>query len=129
MSNLIQPNALQHYSFPNFGSDNLKLVLLTSAYTYSSSHHNLSDITGGDIVATSANLSGAANTGGVLSASNYTFTALTGSQVTQAWLYHDTGTSSTSTLLFYFNVGLGLPFTPNGTDLLVDWSTAGIAQL
>lgn len=129
MSNLIQPFALQAYDFSVWGGSAIKLVLLSAGYSYSASHHNLSDITSGDIVATSANLSSLANVLGVLSAANYRFTALTGSPVTQAWLYFDTGTPSSSTLLVYINQGIGLPFTPNGTDLEVEWMPAGIAAL
>ena len=128
MSNLIQPSAYSHYDFVNFSTDNLKVVLLSSAYVYSASHINLSDIAAG-IVATSGNLTGAANTNGLLAANGPTFSALTGAQVTQAFLYHDTGTSSTSTLIAYLNQGPGWPLTPDGTDKTLSWSGAGIAQI
>lgn len=126
---LIQPYALQVYNFAAWGSDSIKLVLLTAGYSYSAAHHNLSDISGGEIVATSANLSGLANILGVLSAANYTFLALTGSVVTQAWLYKDTGTAGTSTLLVFINSGIGLPYTPSGLDCVVEWAPQGIYSL
>lgn len=130
MSNLIQPNALQVYDFSAWPSDSIKLVLLNSGYNYTTAHHNLSDVnTGLYAVATSANLLGLANLLGVLSADNYLFSALTGSTVTQAWLYLDTGTPSTSTLLVYINQGIGLPLSPDGSDVEVEWMPAGIASL
>jgi len=109
-------------------TDNIKLVLLSSAYVYSSAHVNLSDIAAG-IVATSGNLTGKTNTGGLLDADNVLFAALTGAQVTQMWLYHDTGVAGTSTLEIYINQGVNLPFTPDGSDRTIEWPSPGIAQL
>ena len=125
MPNLTQPYALQSFNFSAWGASSIKVALINSAYTYSATHHNLSDI--GGIVATSANLSGLTNVLGVLDASDYTFTALTGAVVTQCWLYLDTGVAGTSTLLIYINQGIGLPYTPNGTDLQLEWTPQGIA--
>lgn len=127
MSNLINVNALQVYNFAAWGSDSIKVALLNSGYVYSASHKNLSDL--GGIVATSANLAGLANVDGTLSADNYTFAGLTGAVVTQLWLYKDTGVAATSTLLIYVNQGVGLPYTPNGTDLLLEWAPQGIGSL
>ena len=104
-------------------SDNIKLVLLSAAYVYSPSHANLSDIAAG-IVATSGNLASKTNTGGLLDAANITFAGLTGAVATQAWLYKDTGTAGTSTLLIYINQGVGLPLTPTGADEIVEWLRA-----
>lgn len=127
MANLIQPSALTYYA-ASWLADNIKLALLSAAYTYSAAHANLSDISAGT-VATSTNLASKTNAGGLLSAANVTFAALTGAVVTQAWIYKDTGTPSTSTLLIYINQGIGLPLTPTGVDELVEWPLPGIAQL
>jgi hypothetical protein len=127
VSNLIQPYAKQAFNFSGWGSASIKVALISAGYTYSASHHNLSDLS--NIVATSANLSSLTNTLGVLDAADYTFTALTGATVTQAWLYLDTGVAGTSTLLIYINQGIGLPFTPNGTDLQIEWMPQGIGSL
>jgi hypothetical protein len=110
-----------------FLTDNMKVVLLSAAYVYSAAHANLSDLSG--IVATSGNLAGKSSTGGLLKANNVTFTALSGAAVTQFWLYRNTGVAGTSTLAIYFDQALGLVFTPNGTDAVLEWSPAGIAQL
>lgn len=128
MANLIQPSAFTYYA-ATWLTDNIKLVLLKAGYVYSASHANLSDVPGGDVVATSGNLSSKTNVGGLLRAANLPFSALAGSQITQAWLYKDTGTPSTSTLLIYIDQGIGLPITPTGADELVEWNAAGIAQL
>jgi len=127
MSNVVS-NSYKQYLAASWLTDNIKLVLLSSAYVYSSAHANLSDIAAG-IVATSVNLSGKGNANGVLTAANYTFTALSGAAVTQCWFYKDTGTAGTSTLAFYFNSAVGLTFTPVGTDLLAQFDPNGIIAL
>ena len=128
MANFILPLAMQYYDFANWPTDSLKVVLVSSGYTYNSAHQNLSDVPVGDRIATAA-LTGAANTLGLLTALGVTFPSLSGSQVTQAFIYHDTGVAATSTLLVYINQGTGLPFTPDGHDLDIDWSGQGIAHL
>lgn len=127
MANVVS-NAYKQYLAGVWLTDNIKLVLLSSGYVYSSAHANLSDIAAG-IVATSANLSGKGSTNGAFTAANYTFSSLSGAAITQCWLYRDTGTSSTSTLIAYFNVVVGLTFTPVGTDLLVQFDPNGIFSL
>ncbi len=120
-------SAYKQYLATAFTTDNMKLVLLSATYVYSTAHANLSDLSG--IVATSGNLSGKTIVGGLLKANNVTFTALTGAAVTQMWLYHDTGVSGTSTLAIYFDQAIGLILTPDGTDAVVEWNPLGIAQL
>ncbi len=120
-------SAYKQYLATSFASDNIKLVLLSATYVYSTSHANLSDLSG--IVATSGNLSGKTIVGGLLKANNVTFTALTGAAVTQMWMYHDTGVAGTSTLAIYFDQAIGLILTPDGTDAVVEWNPLGIAQL
>jgi hypothetical protein len=128
MANVVS-NAYKQYLAASWLTDNIKLVLLSSGYTYSSAHANLSDVPAGNRIATSANLSGKGNTNGVLTAANYTFTALSGANVTQCWFYKDTGTEATSTLAFYFNIAVGLVFVPVGTDLLAQFDPNGIIAL
>ncbi len=127
MSNVVS-NSYKQYLAASWLTDNIKLVLLSSAYVYSSAHANLSDIAAG-IVATSGNLAGKSNANGLLDANNLTFTALTGATVTQLWIYRDTGVAGTSTLEIYIDTGVNLPFTPDGTDRTLEWPSPGIAQL
>jgi len=78
----------------------------------------LDDITGGAVIATSPALSGKTNTGGVLDASDPTFSAVTGASFESATIYKHTGTPSTSKLWGYWDTITGLPFTPTGIDVL-----------
>ncbi len=120
-------SAYKQYLAGVFLTDDMKVVLLSASYVYSTAHANKSDLSG--IVATSGNLSGKTVVGGLLKANNATFTALTGAAVTQMWMYHDTGVAGTSTLAIYFDQAIGLILTPNGTDAIVEWNPLGIAQL
>ena len=63
---------------------------------------------------------------GVFDADNVTFTAVSGNSVESVNILKDTGTSSTSDLIAYFDTGTGLPVTPNGGDITVTWNASGI---
>jgi len=107
-----------------WATDNIKAVLVdTGTYTVDLANHaNLSDIAAGARVATSANLASKTSTGGVADAADQTFTAVTGATVEAIVLYKDTGTAGTSRLLCYIDTGTGLPVTPNGGDITVQFA-------
>lgn len=65
---------------------------------------------------------------GVFDAADTTFTALTGDQVESLILFKDTGTESTSKLVAFWDTATGLPLTPNGGDVTVQWNASGILQ-
>lgn len=113
----------------NLMTSALRIVLVTSGYTFSSAHEFLSEVAAGVRVATSAPLTGKSVTGGVFDAADVTFTALSGSTVTAFVLYHDTGTEGTSRLIAHVDKGGGLPYTPMGTDKDVVFSPQGVFAL
>lgn len=87
----------------NLGSDTIKAVLVKNTYTYSSSHANLSDVLSTYRAAT-VTLASKTTTGGVFDSADPTFTAVaSGSTISGLWLYKDTGTESTSTLLAWYD--------------------------
>jgi len=108
-----------------FIADNIKAVLVdTAAYAVNlATHANLSDIAAGARISTSANLASKTATGGVADAADPTFTSVTGATVEAVILYKDTGTASTSRLLAYIDTGTGLPVTPNGGDITVQFAS------
>ena len=63
---------------------------------------------------------------GVFDAADTTFTALTGDASESLVLVKDTGTASTSTLIAFWDTATGLPLTPNGGDVTVQWNASGI---
>lgn len=63
---------------------------------------------------------------GTFDAADTTFTALTGDQVESLILFKDTGTEATSKLLCRWDTATGLPLTPNGGDVVIQWNASGI---
>lgn len=104
-------------------SANIKAVLVdTAAYTVNlATHQFLSDIAAGARIATSGNLAGKTATAGVADADDITFTSVGGASAEAVVLYKDTGTASTSPLIWYTTSGTGLPVTPNTGDITVSW--------
>lgn len=103
--------------------DNIKAVLVdTGAYTVNlATHQFLSDIPVGARIATSANLSAKTKAAGVADAGDVTFSAVSGVSVEAVVLYQDTGVEATSRLIAYIDTATGLPVTPNGGDIVVQW--------
>jgi hypothetical protein len=108
----------------------VKVALVdTGAYTYSDAHQYLSSLTG--VVGTAQTLSSNTVTNGVFdSATNPTFSAVSGNTVEALVIYIDTGTAGTSRLVAYLDTGVtGLPLTPNGGDVSITWNASGIFAL
>jgi hypothetical protein len=110
---------------------NVKAVLVDLAdYTYSAAHDFLDDVPVAARVATSPNLTGKTFVNGLFDADNTTFTAVTGDQSEAVILYVDSGSAATSRLVAFFDTGVtGLPVTPNGGDINLNWNASGIFQL
>lgn len=110
--------------------DNLVVVLVTAGYTFNAGDEFLDPaIAAGNRVATSGNLTTKTATNGVFDAADVTFSAVSGSQVTQVVLYKNTGTETTSPLAVYWDTMTGLPVTPNGGDITIAWDASGIFSL
>jgi len=108
----------------SWNSDDIKAILVdTGTYTVDlDAHQFLDDIPGGARVATSANLASKTTTDGVAGAADVAFTAVTGATVEAIVLFQDTGVEGTSRLIAYIDTATGLPVTPNGGDITVQWS-------
>lgn len=64
---------------------------------------------------------------GVFDAADSVFTALSGDSVERLILFKDTGTEATSILIaIYDTFTSGMPLTPNGGDVTVQWNASGI---
>ena len=107
----------------------VKVALVdTGTYTYSSAHEFQSSLSG--VVGTAQTLGTKTYTNGVFDAADVTFTAVSGSSVEALVIYIDTGSSATSRLVAYIDTGVtGLPVTPNGGDIGVQWNASGIFAL
>lgn len=111
-------------------TDNIKCVLVDSAsYTLSiNTDTYLSDIPAPARIATTANLASKTAALGVLKAADTVFSSVSGATSEYIVVYQDTGTASTSRLLFLYDSG-GLPITPNGNNINVTWNASGLAAL
>lgn len=112
-------------------SDDIKVVLVdTAAYSVNLSTDDfLADIPSGDRIATSSNLSNKTTAGGVADAGDVTFSEVEGDPSEAIVIYKDTGDASTSPLIAYIDTATGLPVTPNGGDITVEWNASGIFAL
>lgn len=134
MANAIYPKwkeAILQASSNSALTGTVKALLIDLAdYTYDSTDEFLSDIAGASIVATSAAIGSKTYTNGLFDGANVTFTAVTG-DVSEALIYFiDTGVSGTSRVIAFVDTGVtGLPVTPNGGDINLNFNASGIFQL
>lgn len=103
-------------------TDDIRAILVdTGTYTYSSAHDFLDDVTAGARIAVSSALASKTITNGVFDAADKTLTAVSGASVEAIIIYQHTGTDSTSRLILFIDTGTGLPVTPNGGDITIQW--------
>lgn len=89
----------------------------------------LDDIAAGARIATSGNFASKTTTDGVLDAADVTLTAVSGASVESIVIYNDTpATEAGKHLIAYIDVATGLPFTPSGGDVTLQWD-AGVNRI
>lgn len=82
----------------------------------------LDDILGAARVATSGAFASKTFTAGVFDAADVTLTAVTGDPFESIVIYDNTpGTEATKDLIAFIDTATGLPTTPNGGDITVQW--------
>lgn len=132
MANAIYPKAKQKFldALIDMPTDTIKIALIdTGVYTYSSTHEFWSAASAAEI-GTSQTLNSKTITDGVFDADNVTFTSVTGASVEALIIYKDTGSAATSPLIMYIDVAAsGLPVTPNGNNIDVQFNASGIFAL
>jgi len=104
-------------------NDTIKAILIDTAdYTVNTSTHtHLDDVASAARVAT-ATLATKTVTAGTFDAADTTFSSVTGDSVEAIIIYKDSGVESTSPLIAYIDTTTGLPITPGGADIVVDWN-------
>jgi hypothetical protein len=103
-------------------TDVINVVLVDSSdYTLNlATHDALDDIPLVARVAT-ATLAGKTVTDGVFDATDTTFTAVSGDPCEGLVLYKSTGVEATSWLIAWIDTATGLPVSPNGSNITVQW--------
>lgn len=105
----------------SWDADNIKCVL-TRDVPDTVNDQFLSDLA--STVSTSPNLLTKTVTNGIADAADTTFTAVpAGAAISYIVIYQDTGVSTTSRLIAAIDTATGLPVTPNGGDVEVQWDT------
>lgn len=84
---------------------------------------NLDDRAAASRVATSSSLASKTTTAGVADAADVTLSTVTGDQFESIDIYEHTGTESTSTLIANIDTATGLPCTPNGGDITIQFDS------
>ena len=133
MANALYPKwkqALLEFTANNdLDGQTVKVALVTSGYTYSSSDQYYSSVTA-SAVGTPQTLGSKTFTDGVFDAADVLFTSVSGSQVVSLVIYIDTGSAATSPLVAFIDTGVtNLPVTPNGGDIAITWNASGIFAL
>ena len=109
----------------DWADDDIKCVLVdTDDYTVNlATDEFLDDISAGARVATSGNLASKTTTAGVADAADVTLSTVTGDQSEALVIYKDTGVAGTSPLIAYIDTATGLPVTPSGGDITIEWDS------
>ena len=82
---------------------------------------DLADRAGAARVATSSALGTKTTTAGVADAADVTLTSVTGDVSESVDIYQHTGTEATSLMIANIDTATGLPVTPNGGNITVQW--------
>lgn len=125
-------NLTASIDFDDAGTTIKAALIDEGTYTYSAAHDFFDDISGviGTPQAIGTKTVGSLGVG-IFDGTDVTFTAVTGASVESILLYKDTGTPSTSALIGLIDqVTSGLPVTPNGGDITIQWdNTNGILKI
>jgi len=108
----------------DWSANDIRAVLVdTAAYAVSIDVDDfLADIPGGARIATlAAGFAGKTVTLGVADANDITFPLVAGATVEAVVIYVHTGADATARLIAYIDTATGLPVTPNGGDIIVQW--------
>ncbi len=109
------------------GEDDIRCVLVETGVGVDqydvdlASDEFLSDIAAAARVDTSADLTSRTTAAGVADAADVTFTAVTGNEVGAVVIYKHNADAAAAALVAYIDSATGLPVTPNGGDITIEW--------
>jgi hypothetical protein len=102
----------------------IKVALYGAGYTPDIANDIFLSSLGANIIATSAALTNKTAYAGQVDASDIVLYAVTGAEVTGFVVFADTGNPSTSRLIANFDSATGLPFTPSGGNVTIQWDNS-----
>jgi len=124
MANAIYTKAKQHLidATIDLDTNDIRAILVDGAdYTPNlATHETLANIPAAARVAVSASFTSKTVADGVFDAADVSLSAVTGDQFEYVVLYQHTGAES-ALLLLLIDTASGLPCTPNGGDITIQW--------
>jgi hypothetical protein len=120
---------LARNSFATGGIDwvsaSIQLAFVTSGYSIAPTTDQYLGIavSSGYIIAQSGNFSSLSSTLGTVNAANETVSSVTGAQFNQVLIYSFITNNNSSPLILDIDTATGLPCTPNGGNIIVQWDT------
>lgn len=100
-------------------------IVDAGVYSYNAAHEFYSSLSG--VVGTPQALTSKTYVNGVFDAADVVVPSVSGATAEALVLYVDTGTAGTSRLVAYIDSGYtGLPVTPNGGNIEIQWGSGGI---
>lgn len=124
MYGLAREGFLTSVSGFDWTSSAMQLAFVTSSYTpdYATDQY-LSVISGGYIIAQSGSFSSQSSALGTANAANETVSSVSGAQFAYVTLYSFITNAAASPLVMNIDTATGLPCTPNGGNIVVQWDT------
>lgn len=117
----------------DWDAHNIKVGLIDTAdYTVNLATHDFfndiaADLTpsgGADpLVAVSGNFATKTKSAGVADADDITLSTVSGDASEALVIFRDSGAVATSNLIAYIDTATGLPVTPNGGDIIIQWDS------
>ena len=106
-------------------TDDIRCILVdTGAYTVNlATDNDLVDVPVGARIATSGSFTTKSVSLGIADADDIVLSAVTGVESEAVVIYQHTGTEATSRLIAYIDTATGLPVTPNGGDVTIQWDS------
>jgi hypothetical protein len=107
----------------DWDTDTIKVVLVdTGVYTFSAAHKFRSSSSAGE-VSTAQTLGTKTVTAGVADAADSAFPSVSGATVEALIIYKDNGSAAADRLIAFIDSATGLPVTPNGGNINVQWDS------
>jgi len=104
----------------NLPSATVKAYLIANSYTYDGTDQYVADW--GTTIGTAQTLASKSITNGIFDADDVDFGAIASGTIKAVGIAIDTGNTSTSPVLFYFDTGSGLPLVANGGNVNIPWN-------
>lgn len=130
MANLLYPKGKEHMLKGEVAhlTANIRVYLVDAAsYTYNAAHETVADVPGAARVA-NALLGTKSVLLGVFDAADTTLPSVTGATAEYLIVAMDSGTEATSWLLAFIDTAIGLPVSPTGGDIVIQWDN-GAAKI